>query len=548
MVLSVQRVMRQGVVAMVLAIVTAGMARADALDAQNLSHWLEQPNVQFDAVRVPTEGLRTYYAAHQYQTVWVDSQGLTARGAQVLEILDHANAQGLNPELYAVSEIHKVNALPRTDANTVTQIRLSLELLISHAVMHYAADMAGGNSNHQWDTGKSVVAAGDLPGLLEQVASSSDQAAALARLEPATLQYKGLKAALAQYQEIAANGGWPHFTTGKPIKPGMSDVRMATLRHILLANGDLTALASAGSEYDTATVEGIKRFQERHGIEADGVIGTSTQAALSIPLSQRIEQIAMTMERMRWMPADMGSRYVLVNIPGYTLTAVAPGKQLSMNVVVGKPTTKTPMFSKNITDVVLNPSWGVPEKIAVNEMLPKVRKNPGYLSRAGYTVVDASNHAVDPNSIDWGSVGKGNFGYSFRQNPGDSNALGKVKFNIPDSDNIYLHDTSQRGLFVKADRDLSHGCVRLGDPRALTEFVLGSEGWSEAKIESAYESDASRTVHIAPLPVHLVYWTSWVDAQHRVHFGRDIYGMDKTLLASMGSPNRGDDAVKLAMN
>lgn len=248
------------------------------------------------------------------------------------------------------------------------------------------------------------------------------------------------------------------------------------------------------------------------------------------------------------MPESLGSRYVLVNIPAYQLTAVNGSKHLQMDVIVGKPNTPTPMFSKNITGLSINPTWGVPKKIAVNEMLPKVRKNPGYLNQAGYEVVDNSGTAINPSDINWDSVGKFNFAYNFRQAPGSGNALGKVKFSIPDSDDIYLHDTSQRKLFANADRALSHGCVRLSDPKALTQFMLQGEGWSEAKIEASYDGNDSRTVAITPMPVHLVYWTSWVDVAGKVHFSQDIYGKDKSLLAAMGTPNRKEEFVKLAMN
>ncbi len=524
-------------------------AQADDSNAY-LAQWLAQPTLQFNDTSIPTDALRPLYAQTNYQPIWVDSRGLTKRATQALEVISRADSQGLNPELYAVNLIRSVAAMPQSDTETSLRVRLSLEVLMSHAVMEYASDMHGGVSKPQWDTGKPAISAEEKMALLNQAAATNDTAGYLNALAPTSKEYAALKGVFDRYQTIASNGGWPHFSSGKPIKPGMSDPRVATLRQILVANGDLqTSAPSAQPDlYDAQTQEAMKRFQERHGIEADGVIGTSTQQALAVPVSERLAQIAMTMERMRWMPQDMGTRYVLVNIPSYTLTAISGNDRLNMNVIVGKPTSKTPMFSKNITDVVLNPSWGVPAKIAVNEMLPKVRKNPGYLARAGYTVTAANGEVVNPHDIDWSSVGHGNFGYSFRQKPGDGNALGKVKFNIPDSDNIYLHDTANRGLFAQADRSLSHGCVRLGDPKALTEFVLKHEGWDEAKIDASYESSASRNVSITPLPVHLVYWTSWVDTQGRAHFGRDIYNMDKKLLVAMGGVNKAEESIKLAMN
>ena len=399
----------------------------------------------------------------------------------------------------------------------------------------------------QWKTGDALIDDAAQAAALTQATATRDTAGYLATLAPQTPDYIALKSALVNYQALAANGGWPEFPVGKPITPGMSDARVTTMARILTLMGDLPESAVVSAQYQGEIVEAVKRFQQRHNIEDDGVIGKATQEALAVPVGKRIGQMAMTMERMRWMPKDMGTRYVLVNVPGYQLRAVDGQRTLAMDVIVGKPTSKTPMFSKEITQVVINPSWGVPAKIAVNEMLPKIRKDPSYLTRAGYTVSE-NGTTVSPHDVDWDSLGRGNFPYALKQKPGDGNALGKVKFMIPDSDNIYLHDTAQRGLFVRADRSMSHGCVRLSDPEAMTKFILGGEGWDEQKIETAYDSDASRSVTINPMPVHMVYWTSWTDSSGKPHFARDIYGMDKSLLAAMTPKPPRESAVTLAMN
>jgi murein L,D-transpeptidase YcbB/YkuD len=436
--------------------------------------------------------------------------------------------------------------MPRTDADMAMRIDTSLELLMSQAVLHYAADIAQGAISHQWNTGKVAFSDEDRLALLAKAAQEVDPAAFLAALAPFNSAYTALKTTMQHYQAIAAQGGWPAFMPGKDIKSGSSDPRLATVKQILGITGDLSPDLSS-QIYDTGLIDGVKKFQKRHGINPDGVINNATQAALAVPVDQRIAEIAMSMERMRWMPRDLGSRYVMVNIPDNSLTAVSPGRTLQMAVITGKPSTPTPMFSKTINDVVFNPSWSVPAKIAVNELLPKLRKNPDFLIKAGYTVL---NHAqiVDPSSIDWNSIGHGNTAYSFRQNPGDGNALGKVKFNIPDSDNIYLHDTSQHKLFAHTERNLSHGCVRVENPKMLTEFALEGEGWTADKINTVYDSKTSRTVHISALPVYLVYWTTWVDNLGAVHFDPDIYSLNKPLLAKMNSLRRQNRGSEMAMN
>lgn len=540
---------------LLIATISVGVISAAAQatsHADYLAQWLEQPTLTLGDATVDTASLREFYTARANEPIWVDSRGLTKQAQSALAVFEQAEAEGLNPAHYALNTIHTIAAMPRGDSDSAMRRRLSLELLMSHAALTYAADLHGGTTNPQWQTGKEKITAAEQTSLLTQLAESRDKAAILAALTPTNPHYKALKAELRNYHAIAANGGWPEFVSGNVIKPGMSDARLVNLRTILMATGDLKETKALQSQlYDETTQEAVKHFQERHGIEADGVIGAGTQAALATPVSERITQIASTMERMRWMPQDLGQRYVLVNIPGYRLTAVSGADKLSMNVIVGKPATKTPMFSKTITDVVLNPSWGVPARIAANEMLPKVRTNPEYLVNAGYTVTEHSSggsRVVDPTEIDWESVDSGSFNYSFRQRPGDGNALGKVKFTIPQSDSIYLHDTAQRGLFTQANRSLSHGCIRLSDPKALTEFVLNHEGWSDEKVETAYNSPTSRTIAVNPLPVHLVYWTSWVNDDGRIHFSRDIYGMDKKLIAAMDLPAKGREATKLAMN
>lgn len=518
-------------------------------DAWYMSQWLNQPELTFDNVRVSTTKLREFYASRNFQPIWVDGHGLNDRGRRTLDVLEKAGDDGINPALYALRSMRQI-ASEEAQAERRIQVRLSLEMLMSNAVMRYANDMRGGFTRPQWDTGHPVLGAVEQVALLKEAAENSNTAGFLQGLAPQSPDYIALKKSLQNHQDIAARGGWPSFAVGAVVKPGASDSRMDALRQLLTIAQDLPATqapinATNGHVYDTQLVDAVKHFQLRHSIEPDGVLNATTQQALAVPVAKRIEQIAMTLERMRWMPRDLGNRYVLVNVPAYRLRAVMGSDQLTMGVIVGKADTQTPMFSKNITQVVFNPSWGVPQKIAMKEMLPKVQKNPSYLANAGYTVT-SNGQVVDPHSVDWSSVGSSNFNYAFRQNPGDGNALGKVKFTIPDSDNIYLHDTSQHKLFSRADRSMSHGCVRLSNPEAMTKFVLSHEGWEGKKIETAYNGEASRTVAINPLPVHLVYWTSWVDDKGAVHFQKDIYGKDQALLAAISKPSRDD--IRLAMN
>lgn len=528
---------------------SAHAAYATGEEAAYLNAWLNQSSLTFDTVHVSTEPLRPFYTARNYQLAWVDDQGLNAQGKKLFVQLSKVNAEGLNPALYHIDTLQRI-AASDTDADKARheQVRLALEVMMSNALLHYMDHMQTGVAEPQGDQAVYHLTEATKVSWMNQLALAENPDVMLQAIAPQSPAYTALKTALAQYQQIAANGGWPSFEVGKTIKPGMQDARLSSVQQILTATGDYANSSSiVDLTYHPALVEAVKRFQARHGIEADGVLGASTQQALAVPVNERIAQMQLTLERMRWLPRDMGNRYVLVNIPAYQLHAVNGADQLNMKVIVGKPATPTPLFTKTITNISFNPSWGVPAKIAVNEMLPKIRRDPNYLTNAGYTL-SSNGQTVDPSSVDWSNIGKGYFPYSIRQNPGDGNALGKVKFFITDADDIYLHDTANRNLFAKSERSLSHGCVRLGDPQALAKFVLKGEGWSEQKIETAYESDDSRAVSVKPLPVYLVYWTSWVDGQGKPHFARDIYGKDKALMAALRNAPSRDTAVQLAMN
>jgi L,D-transpeptidase YcbB len=269
----------------------------------------------------------------------------------------------------------------------------------------------------------------------------------------------------------------------------------------------------------------VKHFQARHGLNVDGTLGKSTQAMLAVPVEKRITQIEATLARIAANPLPDANKFILVNLPAYTLYGIENNStNLTMRVIVGNRANHTPLFDNQVTDVIFNPPWSVPARIARNEMIPKLRKNPSYFINAGFTVTQ-DGVAVDPMTA---NPDEG--GFSFRQHSGTGNALGKIKFNIPDNDDIYLHSTSSPKLFQQEDRALSHGCIRLEKPRDLAHFVMENEtGWSVDKIDHAYDSDTQRSVRVDSVSVHLVYWTAYVDAQGTAHFYNDVYNKDKAV-------------------
>jgi murein L,D-transpeptidase YcbB/YkuD len=302
----------------------------------------------------------------------------------------------------------------------------------------------------------------------------------------------------------------------------------------------LAAATPASSEvYDDQLQAALIRFQERHGLAPDGRVGPKTRAALNVPIDARIQQMVLNLERRRWMPDDRGARYVFVNLADFELKVVhEPKTVLDTRVVVGAPYQRTPVFSAEMTYVVINPYWHVPPGIARNELLPKIREDPRYLAANDFELLsDWSESAtlLDPLAIDWSAVSAQAFPYKLREKPGPGNALGRIKFMFPNRFNVYMHDTPARALFEKTVRSFSHGCIRVERPEEFGAVVLGRQpGWSLDRIQAAIARGERRIVTLAaPLPVHITYLTAWVNKDGSVHFRDDVYGRDALLAEAL---------------
>jgi len=366
--------------------------------------------------------------------------------------------------------------------------------------------------------------------------SASDLNAFFDRWQPPTQAYVDLKQTLAEYRALEANGGWPTVPLGDALKPGMSDPRVPALRARLAVTEEVAVAAPPGQEelYGDELVAAVQAFQARHGLEIDGIAGNQTMIALNVPIEDRIEALVVAMERWRWMPADLGSDHLLVNIAGFDLRFVRDGALADqMAVVVGKPYHKTPVFSDKVQTVEFNPYWNVPASIAVKEELPKLRSNPGRLAAQGFEAVQG-NRVIPVSAVNWGRYGPGNFPFKLRQRPGPRNALGQVKFLFPNKFNVYLHDTPARSLFSRPERAFSHGCIRLSRPIDLAEEVLALQGgWSRERIGGVLASGERTVIKVeTPLPVHISYFTAWVD-NGQANFRGDIYEQDEKLVAAL---------------
>jgi murein L,D-transpeptidase YcbB/YkuD len=339
----------------------------------------------------------------------------------------------------------------------------------------------------------------------------------IASLRPKHAEYGQLQKALADLYAIQKKGAWPRVPA-KSLKPGATGPAVDAMNQRLAATGFLT----------------VKDFQDHHGLAPTGNADAATIAAMNVPIGARIQQLASNLERWRWVPDDLGARHILVNIPAYRLYARENGKTaLTMKVVVGKANGRhhTPVFSAPMTMVVFSPHWNIPDSIVEGETVPALAKDPNFLNKNNIEILRASKDgpsAVDPSSVDWDNPEEVKR-LAFRQRPGPGNALGHVKFHLENPFDIYLHDTPADNLFARAGRALSHGCVRLEEPEAMAKYVLRDfPEWDETQIRAAEQSGVEKAVKLTePIPVHIMYFTTWVDEGGGLHLLPDVYRLDR---------------------
>jgi len=356
--------------------------------------------------------------------------------------------------------------------------------------------------------------------------------------------YKQLQQALIEYRELGSSGGWPSVPEGPTLKPGASDERLSTIARRLAITGDIADMQTfaAITTYDEVLEAGVRKFQVRHGLDADGVIGPATVRAMNVPIEQRIQQLRLNLERARWVFDDLADDFIIVNIAGFRAYVVRDNEIVwQTKVQVGKTFHQTPVFRDEMKYVVFNPTWTVPYSIATKEMLPRIKNDPTYFQNREFDVKNRSGEVVDTASIDWSQLSRGNFPYTFVQRPGPANALGRMKFIFPNEHAIYLHDTPSKYLFERAERTFSHGCVRVHNPAELAEVLLGAEGWDQQKITATLDNLETKTVYLPePLPVFLLYWTAEIGPTGDVHFYTDVYERDQRIAKALDEAFRAE--------
>ena len=496
--------------------------------------------------------VQNFYRPASYILAWIRGGIVTDQAKAVIEILKGADAKGLNSEDYDGSRwADRLARLSHAGYSPSEADFVQFDLALTVSAMRYTSGLHFGRANPGLFHAYSNAENGELnlPGFLRQrLIDATDVKVVLEGIEPPYEGYRRTERALQQYMAMARedqNVSLP--ITKKPIEPGSSYNGVAQLASLLQRLGDLPAGARTALDsniYDPPLVDAVKHFQVRHALEPDGRLGTATVAQLNIPMSQRVRQLQLTLERWRWVPHSFPRPPIVVNIPEFELRALndSYGTELEMKVVVGKAYHHpTPVFAAEMKQVIFRPYWNVPLSIQRAELVQKLHRDSSYLAKNHYEVVTSQNTVVANGIVDQAMLAQLRTGkLRIRQIPGPENALGLVAFLFPNEHDVYLHATPATGLFSKSRRDFSHGCIRAEKPQQLAAWVLRNQSeWTPERIADAM--NGTKTIHVTldrPIPVLIVYATAVVLASGEVQFFEDIYGQDAELaeLLAKGYP------------
>jgi len=494
------------------------------------------------------DAIINFYRLNDFEPLWVNSEGLTAKSRRVLALLADAESEGLIPLDYMPPTLGAFGDDGSIFKGQVPALA-RLDIAMTAMAMRYAEHVYSGRIIPKKLSGYYDVTppALDLGRALYELSYRRLPDLYLSSLRPQHPAYRTMKASLSELRAKLAESNQQSIPKGETVKAGARDARVPLVRERMVKLGFLSVDdslawieetanapdAGAADEVLARTLDrklsaALKAFQASRKLKQTGRLDKATIEALNARSDQRnIQKLAMNMERMRWLPRDLGKRYIFVNQASFELRIIDDDRiTWTTKVIVGKADTQTSVFSDEMETVVLNPYWGVPRSIIKYEMMPYLVNDPSYLDRKGFEVVNSHGEVVSSSSVDWWAYGD-KIPYDIRQPPGDDNALGNIKFLFPNSHDIYMHDTPTKNLFAEKSRAFSHGCVRVENPRKLAEYVLG---WDRAQIDDMIASGMNQDIQLpAHIPVHLNYFTAWPDASGKIAYHPDVYNRDARL-------------------
>jgi len=482
--------------------------------------------------------LIVFYRERKYKPLWLDATGRLNRAYDLLHVIIHAEDEGLEPSDYYLEEIKKF-----WDSKEPGE-SIYLDLLLTAALYRYSNHVYSGRFDPRdldvdWHIQNRPL---DVSNLLAEVAKNESITQVLKELAPQHSGYQLLKEQLQRFRDLKQHGGWQKFKPGPTLEPGAHHQQVVQLRQRLEMTGDLVECSLRDIDiFDHVLAEAVKRYQLRHGLKADGHVGGQTRRSLNITVETRIRQIRINMERWRWMPRQLGKRYLMVNMTGFELYIMTNGSAvLTMPVIIGKSYRSTPSFSGLISNMEYNPYWTIPLNLTVEDYIPRQINDPLFFARKSIKLYRGRGNnmrEIDPDTVNWKQLDKEHFPYWLRQDPGPKNALGRVKFLFSNPYEIYLHGTPDKHLFDRLVRTFSAGCIRVKDPVQLSAYLLndGSQQMEEEVLANIHLGSNQKVKLPIAVPIYLVYWTAWIDKDGGMNFRHDIYGRDTRLNNFFGS-------------
>jgi murein L,D-transpeptidase YcbB/YkuD len=477
------------------------------------------------------------YKRRGYRPIWVYRQAIE----QLIDAIEETYQDGLDPNDYYRDEIRHLQEMIGTETSPDPALAASLDLLLTDAFIRLANHSNCGKEDPltfhpQWNLDRKIDDA-DPVVFIEKGIGSSSIALTVNEWKIRHPYYSGLKAALAEYRAIRDRGGWEAVPGGRTLRKGMIDPRVSDLRMRLAMTDNLPEVATDPMTFDGMLEQTLIRFQLRHGLKPDGVLGKETLEALNVTVEDRIDQIRVNLERARWVLHDVGDRYVLVDIAGFRVYFHKDSKIIwSCKAQVGQPYRDTPVFKSTIRYIEFNPPWVVPPTIFKEDVLPAVQKDPRYLKKKNIMVIDSKGREVNQKTINWSLYPRLPFPYTLRQKPGADSALGLIKISFPNQYSVYMHDTPHKELFEEEKRTFSSGCIRLEKPFELAELLFDEPTkWSLKDIMNAIGTGKTRSVSLPrPVTILLLYRTVEVDEGGIISFKKDPYNRDNAVLDGLG--------------
>jgi murein L,D-transpeptidase YcbB/YkuD len=478
-----------------------------------------------------------FYSHRNYRAAWTDGRDV----AQLLKSLNDTQIDGLVPEDFRIAELEQARLALQTSAPTPAQ-SAAFDLAATRTYITALLQLRRGKVDpsrldFHWNFDPVGVDPREDMNSFFAALDAHDIARAFAQAPPQETVYHNMRESLAQLRKVRDAGGWPKVAEGQSLKPGMDGVAVAQLRARLVAAGYLAPAKGKRNDYDDSVIAAVKKYQTEQYLGADGVAGKTTLEALNVPVEARIDQVRVNMERARWLLYKLQGTFVVVDIAGYKVALYRDGQPIwRSRVQVGKPFRSTPVFQSEITYVTFNPTWTVPPTILVQDMLPKIQQNPGYLAANRIRVLDRQGNVLDPSTIDWTNAR----GLTLRQDAGPENSLGQVVIRFPNDYAIYLHDTPHRELFAKSVRATSSGCIRVENPLQLVELLFNDPvRWNSEGIQKQLANGRTENIMLpVKVPVLLAYWTVDLSKDGRVTFKPDVYGYDSPVLRELNLPTK----------